>query len=187
VVPDVDRETRVGVPLDNWTKVGLVLLLSGVALLAVTIPFMGSEVVARDSVSSDSDWLEINEVDLDEGSYTIWIEDVYPGFDDMDNFDAYASNERGAEAWGWYPDTYRTANFEGVDCEMIVGFDLGGGVWYFGIDYYNADRLQPPQEIEVFIVRSPPDWMGALVGMGITLASLGAMIVALLNWPKKDD
>jgi hypothetical protein len=171
--------------VDKWTKVGLVFLLAGMAILAATLPFMGSEVVARDSMRSTSGWRDIYDLDLEAGSYTIWVEDVYPGFDDWGYFDAYAYDEMGNEEWGWYPGTYRTATFDGVECELVVGFDLWTDVWYFEIEHYDDGGIQPPQDIEIFIVRSPPAWMGAVVGVGITLASLGAITVALLKWPKK--
>jgi hypothetical protein len=171
--------------MKKWMWVGIVLLLTGVALLAATLPLLGPEVIVRETMAYDRGYLTIDDLALEEGSYSVWIEDVYPGFDDPVNFDVWFEDENGGQPRSWIPGTYHTATFDGVRCELVEEMAIPGGVYYFEIEDFNWGGPQPTPDTQVFIVRYPPDWMEAILGVGITLVSLGAIIVALLNWPKK--
>ena len=162
-----------------WISLAIALALTGALLVVLSIPGMTSRVAAHEEVVFGGDPVLIGPYDLDEGTYYIWIEDYFPGFDDGEIFEVGASSEGGVfEDW-WTMGDYTTRTIEGVDCEHAMGFDdMPEGSWTFQIWTYG--ETTEGNAIHVFIVKEYDYGPVLMLGVGVVCLTLGLIMTGLL-------
>ena len=81
----------------GWLSLSLVLVATGLLLLAASIPQLSSRVVVHEVVvfeRAPGPWPQalpsvLGPYHLERGDYGVWIEDYFPGFDDAEMFGVY--------------------------------------------------------------------------------------------------
>ena len=162
----------------------LVMVVLGVLLIAASDPDLSSRVIAHENIHFGEvtdfwearDTVVIGPYNLENASYTLWIEDYYTDFDD-DMFDVEAYAADGTFDSG-YTDEYVTRTIDGVDCEITAVYnDLPEGDWIFEVYIYDNSIEEP---IHVFIVREW-DYTHAIVfAFGVVCLSLGLIVAWLV-------
>ena len=169
-----------------WVWSAVALVLAGALLVVLSVPGMTSRVVAHEEVVFGGDPVLFGPYDLDEGTYYIWIEDYFPGFDNGDIFEAEAYSDHGFFDDAWTMGDYTTRTIQGVDCEHAVGFDnLPGGTWTFQILTYG--RTTDGNAIHVFIVKEYDYGPVLMLGVGVVCLTLGLIMTGLLLRGRERD
>ena len=173
--------------MNKWTMIALVFLLVGVVLVLMAVPQLGSEVVARETVSTNATHTTLGPHDLPRGSYTVWMEDFREDYE-ADQWNAYLIDEDEVEMyWGDDPEEVRTEEFEGVECELLgANGNVPPGA-YFLVMETDADPNATGEEVEVFLVRSPGSIEAFMVVTGLTLVVVAVIVVVVTRWPKVPD
>lgn len=178
-----------GFVMRRSTFVGCLLLLVGATLVAASFPLLGHDVVLHQGRNAHVPHTGLDEVQLLEGTYTLWIEDIHPGFDRGEAFsvEAYSGWRDLPEdqADVWYADAYMTRTFDGVECELVAGFTVDReGEWRVDIEHLLFDSMERGDYMEVYLVRGTEVPVAGLIGAGIVLLLLGTTILALMAWPR---
>ena len=173
--------------MDKWTMVAIVFLAVGAILVIIAVPQLGSEVVARETVSTNDTHTTLGPHDLPRGSYTVWMEDFSEDYA-FDQWNAYLMDEDEEEMyWGDHPEEVRTEEFEGVECELLgVNGNVPPGA-YFLVMETDTDPNATGEEVEVFLVRSPGSIEAFMVVMGLTHVVVAVIVVVVTRWPEAPD
>ena len=159
----------------RWLLVGVALVVAGVMLLVGSVVYQASQVVDHKTVLIRGAYVYFGPYDLEEGDYTVWIEDNFPGFDNGRYYRVEAKDETGSEARGAQSNEYTTRTIDWVDCEE--------GEWTFIIRSSNETTEEDP--VHVFIVRMDNDGPAIVFSAGVVCLSLGLIATGLVVWARK--
>lgn len=171
--------------MEKFTKVGIAVLISGVAMVLWTAPQMGDEVVESDAIDPNVELATIGPYDLSAGTYRVWLENYRDGPLTMDR-NAYLTNGD-EELWGDGPLEQRTQDWEGVECELlahIVG--VPEGEWSVALENWDTEFNATQEEVRVFLVRSPSTGTVSILFLGSAIAFLGILFVLMAGRSKKE-
>jgi len=174
--------------MEKWTKVGLIILVFGLALVAFTVPKLRTEVVDHEMMTTDGNLMSMGPYETEGFSWSIWIEDYYEGFDGgQHRFDSYASvlPEGGDDHVMATAQEYRTREIEGVECEFMHTFEyLGPDDIYFIVEWWE-EPLDGQDTIHVFLLRTAGTSVKILFSIGVVLVALGGIALGLVMWSTK--
>lgn len=161
-----------------WPGLALVITVTGVLLVALSVPVLASQVIAREEILFDNDFVEIGPYHLEAGDYSVWIEDYFPGFDDGGRFGVAIIRDDADFDTGWTWGTYETRTIDGVACEHAGGFDnVREGDYTF--DIYLIGNITD-DSIRVFVVREYNYIPSIMFGIGVVCISLGLIVTGLI-------
>ena len=174
--------------MDKWTKVGLTLFVVGGCLVVLAALLSGGEVVLHETRSASAFFTGVEEYEVEGGAYSLWIEDIHPGFDDGLTFLVEAFDDEGEMVASRVPNSYETRTFAGVDCELVAVFpDLWASeMWLFDIEHLGAESFVTGDRMHIFLVRTTDPLATGLWGAGIILIALGVVTVVLTGRSRKD-
>ncbi len=166
-------------------RTGLTLLVIGLVFIAVAVPMLDATLIERKTIPlhppDDAIW--IGPFNTDTGELSVWVEDVYEGFDDGDTFDLAIAEDKDPnnDLWrNWRgPGNERVRTIEGVECELQAMFDgLQPGSYY--LYYHNFGPMEDEDAtVEVFVYENVTDLSTILWGVGVVCLSLGGMLALL--------
>ena len=135
-------------------------------------------VVAHEVVEIGQDPVVIGPYRLEKGSYAIWVEDVFPGFDDGDVFRVEAVSGNGVHEDAWANGEYTTSTMDGVDCEHAMGFNhMPAGEWEFSIwTYKNTTGMGP---VHVSVTEENISWSTIALIVGVVCITLGVTTIGI--------
>jgi hypothetical protein len=161
--------------MDKMTLAAMVLFFVGVAMVALAVPNLGTEVVAEETVVTNSTRSVYGPYDLSRGSYTVWVQD----FREEDEFDMWNSllltDDNDAYVGDW-PNEVRSQTFEDMESELVgIMGNVPEGRYYLIMESeeYTGESAQ------AFLVKSPGTLEGFFVVTGLTLVIV-AFIVFLI-------
>ena len=135
-----------------WPGLALVITVTGVLLVALSVPVLSSRAVAHEVVVFGEGPVVLGPYHLEAGAYAVWIEDYFPGFDDAEMFGVVAVRDDGDLDTPWSWGDYVTRRIDGVDCEHAAGWDdLPEDDWTFEISVFGNATDDDP--IHVCIAR----------------------------------
>lgn len=173
--------------MDRWIKVGSVLLLTGLVLLASAAAGMGRRVVAEDEAYTHLNLQTLGPFDLPGGDYTIWLEDHPAWPEGIWEYEVFLRGD-GDELQGVKPGNRKPGDIEGVPCFMLAKFsDVPEGEWSLAIRLWTGGRTDVQDEVWVFILSSPGTFEIVALTLGVVMAVTGATTVAMRKWPGKRE
>jgi hypothetical protein len=180
----VHNITVKGFPVDQWKRAGLVLLVIGLVLLALSFDGMDRDVVARSAVWTNLEYQTTAPLDLPGGPISIWLEDhpSWPG----ETWDIeVALNQSGTWFWSTIPGDFHYQDIEGVRCFMIGTFwSSPSGQVQIDVELWDWSD-DPLEEVAIFVLTSPGPTVVELLVVGMITAVLGAVIAAARKWPMR--
>ena len=157
-----------------FKKVVALLGATGLFLLALTVPEMGTELAGNGFIMVGLEKNVMGPYDLEEGHYTVWVESFYPGDDDREYFEATMYDTEGNVAEGSYIPGVRDAEIEGFDCQLLQAFDVPWDEeWTLEFEHWNPDGIDLNRSVAVFLLRQQEPSTTALMGAGIVLTTVG--------------
>ncbi len=164
-----------------WTKAGLIALVFGLALTLSIGYFSWPRVVQHEQVAG-LDEVSMGPYDPDGYTWAIWVEDVYPGFDEFEPMflTAVSDDPEGSSIiMGEFARSYQTREIDGVECELMQTFsDMDLERVYFTISC--ADSSEEPAD--VYLMRSGGTFHWTLFAIGLVFLTVGVALVLLVWW-----
>lgn len=165
----------------RWTKAGLIAIGFGLVLMLTSGFFAWPRIVEHEQVAG-LEQVSMGPYDPDGYTWAIWVEDRYPGFDEVEPMFLTSASD-GPEGenviMGEFARTYQTKEIDGTECELMQTFsDLDLETAYFIVSC--ADSSEEPAD--VYLMRSGSTYQWTLFAIGSAFLAVGAMLVLLVWW-----
>ena len=171
--------------MDRWSRVGWVLLVAGVLVLAATSTRLDRDVLARTSVLTNVYDQTAGPIHLPAGRCTIWLEDM-PSWPDAPYDIEMDLNLSDHYYWGDQPGDRRYRDIEGVRCFLVsMVYHVPEGDYLVEMELWDEPPGGPREEAALFVLSAPGDPELAAVIAGTIAMVIGAVLVAMGRWPEK--
>ena len=143
----------------------------------------GGEVVLHETRSASVPFTGVTVPEPQVGRYTIWIEDIHPGFDDERMFTVSWRDINDEVFASRVPNGYETRRYQGVDYELVAIFDIQDtSDKIFNIEHLGEGEFETGDRMHIIVVRNTDPLPAGLLGAGIILATLGVVSIAWTRW-----
>lgn len=160
-----------------WLIIASILTVTGVLLLAVSVPIHMSRVTVHEEVFFEDHTTKIGPYDLESGDYSIWVEGAIPAIPDGDYYEAIIIDKDGEHEYNKFNEAM-WQTIDGVDCRHITTFnDVGEGEHRFQL-FSTANNTTEPLQVFVMMENTGPSFIMLIIG--IVCTSLGSIILAVL-------
>lgn len=171
--------------MDQWTRIGWVLVMVGIFLLASSVSMSRVEVEARETVATNTGEQIVGPVHLDRGSVTVWLEEHYTWHWDLEEFRVILLQED-ERYTGEVPKETTWRDIEGVRCFMVALFPgITEGDYEVALELFDWMGVDSSDEVALFVLtsRGPMVTMGLAAGTVMTV--LGVAAVTRKHWPSR--
>ena len=170
--------------MDRWSRVGWVVLVVGLVVLASSATGLQREMVGMAALWTNVESQITAPMEFPPGALTIWIED-HPSWPE-DPWKIVVSLRRGEDDsfWGDVPDKRKYRDIAGVQCFLVTKLNdvFPEGEWSIRIQLMDWDSGGKKDRVNLYVQSS----LGApvIVGLvcGTIVAVVGAFILVKRKW-----